>query len=70
MKIKFQITLKFILYTSEGLRSVRQVIANAVRDIDDGEHSSTAYETTKMYSKYGNSCVGSSETEGCINLKV
>lgn len=70
IKIKFQIALKLILYTSEGLRSVRQVIANAIRDIDCGAHSTTAYETTKMYSKYGNNCVGSSEREECINLKV
>lgn len=48
MKIKIKIILKFMLYTPEGLRSVREV-ANAIRDRNYGEHSSTPCGTKKMY---------------------
>ena len=44
----------YILYLSEWLKSKTEVITHAREDMEEGEYSSIADESTNLYSHFGN----------------
>jgi hypothetical protein len=59
-----------ISHLSEWLRSIPQVTADAGKDVEHREHSSTADGSPNLYNHFGNQFGCFSENWGYVYLKI
>jgi hypothetical protein len=52
--MEIKMTMRFHLTEMEWLRPKTQVIAHAVKDVEQGEHSSIAGGSANLYNHFGN----------------